>query len=332
MQSRRKMIVIALAVLLGLLFVGSVALVVFKFMHFSEAESALTADKSRLEFLYSRNPFPSAANLKLEQENIQTIAQEVLDLQAAMGAGQVEPVVQNPARFITQFFDTQRSLLTRAAASGINVPKGFDFGFGRHMKGDLPAPQDVPRLTQQLKIVEALCLILYSGNISSLEAVARQEFEVDAVSGAGVTATGRPGARPVAPGSAEIEIKNTVEPEAGLVPKGQLYGRWHFAIQFKGRETALMSILNGLACSSIFAVVTRLEVKGDEKLFERKEGTGAAVKGAGEAEAEKEPPKTRDYRVVCGRENLLTVKMDLDVYQFSKPQAITPEKKPGGAN
>jgi hypothetical protein len=315
--------VIALALVLGLLFLGSVALVVLKFIHFTDAETVLKEDKKRLEFLYSQNPFPSAANLSLERENIQTIKQEVLDLQLAMGVGQVEPVVQSPARFITQFFDTQRNLLAKAATAGIAVPKAFDFGFGRHMKGDLPAPQDVPRLTQQLKIVETLCQVLYAGNITSLDAVARQEFEVDAVTGAG-------GKTPSAARGGEIEMKNSVDPGAGLVPAGQLYGRWRFSVQFKGRESGLMKILNGLANNSIFTVVTRLEVKGDEKVFERKDGAGGAGKDAAGGETEKEVPKTRDYRVVCGRENLLTIKMDMDVFQFSKPQALGPEKQPGG--
>jgi len=121
-----------------------------------------------------------------------------------------------------------------------------------------------------------------------------------------------------------------LDPGAGLVPQGQLYGRWRFQVQFKGRESAVMKILNGLACSSIFTVVTRLEVKGDEKLFERKEGEGAVAKVTAGGTVEKEAPKGRDYRVVCGRENMLTVKMDLDVFQFSKPQAVALEKKPGG--
>lgn len=336
MQSRRKIIIVAVAVLLSLLFLGAVALVVIKFMHFTEAREVLKADKERLSFLYSQNPFPSPANLKVERENILAIKQELMGLQEAMGAGQVEPVVQNPARFITQFFETQHGLLTHASTAGIAVPKAYDFGFGRHMKGDLPAPQDVPRLTQQLKIVEALCQILYAGNISALEAVTRQEFEVDAVAG-GVAAgsvpaaVGRGRGVPVV-SSSDFEIKNSVDAGAGLVPQGQLYGRWRFQFQFRSREAALLNILNGLARSPIFAVVTRLDVKGDEKLFERKdtERAGARVKTA--EEPEKEAPKTRDDRIACGRENIMTVKMELDVYQFSKPQAVAPEKKPGGAN
>ncbi len=324
MQSRRKIVVIALAVVLSLFFLGSVALVVLKFIHFTDAEAVLKGDKNRLEFLYGQNPFPSAANLRVERENIQTIKQEVMDLQAAMGAGQIEPVVQSPARFITQFFDTQRNLLTKASTSGIAVPKAFDFGFGRHMKGDLPAPQDVPRLTQQLKIVEDLCQALYAGNITSLDAFSRQEFEVDAVTGAGGKGA------PSAARAGEIDLKNSVDAGAGLVPEGEFYGRWRFSVQFKVRESGLMKILNGLANSAIFTVVTRLEIKGDEKVFERKDGAGAAVKETGGGETEKEAPKTRDYRVVCGRENLLTIKMDVDVLQFAKPQAAASEKPPGG--
>jgi hypothetical protein len=321
------MIIIAVAVLLSLLFLGAVALVVLKFRDFAGAEAVLKADKDRLQILYSRNPFPSPANLKLERENITVIKQELVELQGAMGTGQVEPVVQRPERFITQFFETQRDLLTRATSSGITVPKMFDFGFGRHMKGDLPATIDVPRLTQQLKIVETLCLILYNGNISSLDALSRQEFEVDAAPGA-KPAAGAKGKPAVSAG--EIDVRNVVDPGAGLVPSGQLYGRWRFQVQFKGRESAVMKILNGLACSSIFAVVTRVEIKGEDKLFDRKEG-GGAKEAAPEGATEKETIKSRDYRVVCGRENILTVKMDLDVYQFAKTQAPAPEKHHRGA-
>ena len=49
MQSRRKIVVIALAVVLSLFFLGSVALVVLKFIHFTDAEAVLKGDKNRLE-------------------------------------------------------------------------------------------------------------------------------------------------------------------------------------------------------------------------------------------------------------------------------------------
>ncbi len=326
MQSRRKMIVIAVSVVLSLLFLGAVALLVRGFIQFHQVEAALQSSKTNLEMLYAQNPFPSAINRKQELENIKEIQQELLDLQSAMGAEQVEPVGQSPARFMTQFFETKdRRLLARAVDQNIKIPRGFDFGFGRHIKGDLPAPQDVPRLTQQLKIVETLCNLMFSCKISGMTAIFREEFEADALGGSARPATS-------APGDGSMN-RNVVDAMAGTIPPGQLYGRWHFAFQFTARDSAVMKLLNALANSGVFVTITRLEINGDEKLFDRKEGvaeTAKLVETADGVPAVKEPPKSRDERVVCGREAILTVKMELDVYQFAKPPAVDPDNRPGG--
>lgn len=316
------MVVVA-GVFIGLLLVAAVAILVRGFLQFSEVESALRETRAQMETLYGRKPFPSQENLVREKENIADIQQNLVELQTAMAAGQVEPVGQNPAGFINQFFETQKELLAEARAAGVTVAKNYDFSFGRHMGGNLPAPHDVPRLTQQLKIVELLCGVLYTARVSRLSGLARQEFEVDAPASA---------AKPAAPGrAAEVELRNVNDPSAGLVPQGQLYGRWHFVLQFSGRESAVMNVLNGLAKSPVFMVVTRLDIEGDEKLFERKEVAQAAKAGE-EPAAVKAQPAAKDYRVVCGRDALMNVKLDLDVYQFAKPQAVDAAKKPGGVN
>lgn len=324
MQSRRKIMVIVAGILIGVLLVGAVAILVRGFLQFSEVESALRETRAQMETLYGRKPFPSQENLKREKENIAAIQQDLVELQTAMAAGQVEPVGQNPAGFINQFFETQKELLAEARAAGVTVAKNYDFSFGRHMGGNLPAPHDVPRLTQQLKIVELLCGVLYTARVSRLTGLARQEFEVDAP----VTAV----AKPALPGrAAEAEVRNVNDPSAGQVPPGQLYGRWHFVLQFSGRESAVMNVLNGLAKSAVFMVVTRLDIEGDEKLFERRE-VAQAVKAGEEPAAVKAQLAAKDYRVVCGRDAMLNVKLELDVYQFAKPQAADAAKKPGGVN
>ena len=324
MQSRRNITVIVASVFIGLLFAGAIVILVRGFLQFSEVESALRQTRAQLETLYGRKPFPSQANLKREKENIASIQQDLVELQGALGAAQVEPVGQSPAVFINQFFETQKELLSRARSAGVAVAKNYDFSFGRHMGGNLPASHDVPRLTQQLKIVELLCGILYKAGVSKLSGLARQEFEAD--SPVAVVA------KPALPGrSAEQELKNVNDPNAGMVPPGQLYGRWHFVLQFSGRESAVMNVLNGLAKSQVFMVVTRLTLEGDEKLFERKEVTVAAKAGE-EPLAVKAPPAAKDYRVVCGRDALMNVRLELDVYQFAKPLAADAAKKPGGVN
>jgi len=71
-----------------------------------------------------------------------------------------------------------------------------------------------------------------------------------------------------------------------------------------------------------------MSIDGDEKLFGRKGRSSAKpVEEAVVEKADKEPLKSRDYRVVCGRDALLTVTAELDVYQFDKPQAIESAKE-----
>jgi len=321
MQSHRKMGFTALFAFIGLLFLGSVFVLVRGFLQFSEVESTLRESNDTLRALYQRNPFPSHENLKFERENLAVLEREWMGLQSALCEKQVEPLGQSPAVFINQFFETQRGLLSKASAAGVSVPKNYDFSFGRHMTGNLPAPQDVPRLTQQLKIVQTLCGVLYAARINKLSAITRQEFEVDA---AGATTVSAPGSARFS----EMSVKNTTDPMAGIIPAGKLYGQWHFFLQFSGRESSVINVLNGFAKSSLFVVVSRVNIEGEEKLFERKEV--AVAKTGDDSLVVKEPPKARDYRVMCGRDAFLNVKLELDVYQFAKPQAFESAHKPGG--
>ncbi|MEI8139352.1 MAG: Amuc_1100 family pilus-like protein [bacterium] len=329
MQSRRKLLIIIVASILVLLLAGAATLLVRGFLQLQEVDASLQTASETLTSLYAQNPFPSGGNLRLERENIKSIGEELLGLQLAMSEGQVEPIAQSPAKCITQFWETRNSLLARAGGT-VKIDKGFDFGFGRHMKGDLPSIQDVPRIAQQLKIVETLCSILYASKITALTWISRQEFESDAALAAlpGKPASGTTAAK----AGADIVVKNVADATAGLIPAGQLYGRWHFIVQFTAREGALMKVLNGMSRSPVFIIVTRMEIKGDDKVFDRKEAEAVAAKSAerNEDAGAKEAVKPRDARVVCGRDALVNVKLELDVYQFAKPQTNEPEKKLGG--
>ena len=90
-----------------------------------------------------------------------------------------------------------------------------------------------------------------------------------------------------------------------------------------------MRVLNGFSSSPLFIVVNRMEIKGDEKVFDRKEAEAVAAKSAeiSEGASAKAVVKSRDARVVCGRDALLNVKLELEVYQFEKPQINEPAKK-----
>jgi hypothetical protein len=335
MLSRRKILIVALFVFMGLLFLTAVGLVYRGFVAKHLVGTELDTKWAELDRLYHRNPFSSEQNLKVEQDNLQVLNEEMQSLLAAMGKGQIESVNQSPPKFMAQFWEARSTLKAQAREMGVELAGGdeFDFGFGRHMQGNLPAPQDVPRLTQQLKIVQALCGVLYTARIVELKGIGREEFEVDAVSGAAVKPTAPAGRRPQA---GHVSL-NVLGPNAGLIPDGQLFGKWHFTWVFTARESALVSLLNGLARSPVFAVVTRLDVVADDKLFQKAAEPGRVAtktdKRGLEAVVAKEgtPGLTRDQRVVCGRSvTPLTVRMELDVYQFVKVQTAGDTAKAEG--
>jgi hypothetical protein len=232
---------------------------------------------------------------------------------------------------MAQFWDTRKELLDRAKTAGVSVPEGFAFGFGRHMPGNLPATPDVPRLTQQLRLVQALCETLYQARISELRGIGREEFETGvggAEEGSAPAGRARERRRP----DATAALANVPNPQAGLIPDRELFGRWHFVLHFTAKEAALRDVLNRLARGSLVIVVTRLELAGEE--FKPVQGTSrvpaAAPKSAGrdagrsaERPAASEPAAEetpqilpRDLRLACGREGPMLVKLELDVYQF----------------
>jgi hypothetical protein len=184
----------------------------------------------------------------------------------------------------------------------------------------------VPRLTQQLKIVQALCEVLYAARITELRGIGREEFEVDAVVGAGARADAPVVRRR---GEAAPASLNVVSASAGTVPEGQLFGSWHFVLLLSAKNAALINVLNGLARCPSFAVVTHVDVTGESALFRRsgeapppaRRAPAASGTQPGEALKETASVLSRDERVVCGHDTPLTVRMELDVYQFAKPRA-----------
>jgi hypothetical protein len=318
MQSRRKILVIAVAVVIALMFVAAAVLVVRGFGAFYRAEAQLGDKKAEMEQLYQRQPFPSGKNLGMERSNLAALNDELTGMLEAMGKGQILSVNQSPPKFMAQFWETRKDLTSKAKEMGIGLANGedFDFGFARHMPGNLPAPQDVPRLTQQLKIVQSLCEVLYAGRINDLRSIGREEFEVDAISG--VKSDAPVGRHRVETASSSLNVVNA---GAGTIPEGRLFGNWHFVVVFSAKNSALLTVLNGLASGPLFAVVTSLDVAGDAKLFVRSgESSPAERRTTAEgqpAAKDAAPVVSRDQRVVCGRDVPLTVRMEVDVYQFA---------------
>ena len=323
--------------------IGSVLLVMFlvmgfflyrKLMEYRQASVALGGGLARQQQLYGREPFPSPDNIEREQSNLARIREEFKKLLDLLSNAQVEPVDQKPAAFSTQFWEVRKDLLSQARDRKIKVPPEFAFGFQRHMGGDLTPYPDVPRLTQQLMIVQELCKVLYESKIDELKTVLREEFEGDVVAGAEqgvapVVTSGRRGARAVTATSTVAD--NPVVKETGLIPEGALFGKMHFAFRFSARESVVFDILNQLARHPMLIVVTRVELVAEDQASVPVAALAVAAEALppaekpGEATGEAPPAKVlapevldRDQRIRYGRESQLAVTLELDVYRFRK--------------
>ncbi|MFH1477482.1 MAG: hypothetical protein ABIH24_08345 [Verrucomicrobiota bacterium] len=265
---------------------------------------ALDAVTTRLQQLYRRDPFPAAANVRMEAENLKDVIDQFNELNELLRTDQVTRQPMEAADFMQFLEKSMRKLRSRLQNAGIKFPEKYAFGFDKYAGGQLPASGDIPRLVQQLKIIEALCDVIQAAGIMELSAIERDNFEQAGRGGADAFA-GRRGA----PSS----------PAAGLAPDGdKLVSSQHFKMMFKAKEDAVIKMLNLLASQPMFMVVTRVEMTNPRQEYSSgAPGSAPAVAAPAPAPAPGAAGLVaRDRQVILGREEL-DVKLELDVCQFA---------------
>ena len=271
---------------------------------------ALDAATTRLQQLYRRDPFPSEVNVRKEAENLKDVVDCYNELNELLRVGQVNLQPMEAADFMQFLEKSLRKLRDRLQNARIKFPEKYAFGFDKYAGGQLPASRDIPRLVQQLKIIEALCDILREAGVVELTAIERDNFE-QAARGADVSSGGRRGA-PSAPGAPSPEA-------AGLMPGGdKLMSSQHVKISVKAREIAVVKMLNLLASQPMFMVVTQVEMTNPRQ--ESSAGGSVAAPAATGAPGAAEPA-ARERQVILGREEL-DIKLGLDVYRFAPSLAF----------
>jgi hypothetical protein len=220
---------------------------------FGEAEQKLAVARGSLEKYYRMDPFPSQENIEALAENAETINAWSERLLAACREGQVISEEKSPSVFMDFLSRTLISLRKTAEKEKILLP-GDDFAFGldRYIASPVPpAPDDVPRLTDQLVAIDILSRLLFEEKIIELVAVQRDKFEGSAPVGA-VPESDRTGRR-VTRRDRETKLTFspppfafTGSPSVGEVGEGELHACLHFAVEFKAGEKALLNILNRL--------------------------------------------------------------------------------------
>ena len=289
----------------------------FVYKSHKKEKQELNGSKSRLDGLYQRAVFPSAANIAREKEKLDDLIDEFNELRGWMAGEQVEQDPMEAAEFMTFFENTLRRIRERLQTGRVAFPDKYAFGFEKYAGGMLPAPDDIPRLVQQVKITERLCQILPDAALSQLVSISRDEFESAADKAAPAAARGR---GPAAPAPAKT-------PAAG---GDALHSRQHFKLAFRATEGSVLDLLNRLARLPMFTVVTRVEITNPRK--ETSVGPGGWQQGAGKDGAAGKLPAeetSRDKRIVLGREELEAV-LEMDVYNFGPPIDFKEDRKSKG--
>lgn len=276
----------------ALLLLGALGGLIVAQRQYSRQARVLDAATTRLQQLYRREVFPAAANVRIEGENLKDIVDQYNELNELLRAGQVDLQPMEAAKFMQLLEHSLRQQYSRLQKAGIKFPEKYTFGFDKYAGGQLPAAGDVPRLVQQLKIIEALCAVLQDSGITELEAIERESFEQASA-----------GSRRAPPSPAPPS-------SAGLA---DLASSQRFKITFKARESAMLEMLNLLSGHPMFMVVTRIEITNPHQAY-RAGGPAAAVDPAS-------TPAAQERQVILGRE-VLDIKLDLDVYQFGPALAF----------
>lgn len=315
MKGKVNIVVLAGGIAMLVLFSAAAFLLFRGISQYSTAGRKADDLFKRLEKYYTRNPFPTPANVEVVERNAAKLTEWDALLVREMRKGEVVADEKSPSRFMIRLSNTRNALLGEAPRHSVVVRPGFGFGFEQYLQdgAQLPPPEIVQDLTRQLAIVDVISKVLFTNQIAQLDLVVREDLQALA------TANATPAATPA--GSADPQPP----------PPASRFRKFTFAIEFMATERAALSVLNGLACEKTFIVPT--SVKFVRELPDIKEKAGEAdrlrelaarsTRGEGVAEVPAPAPKpvsaevpTRDERVVSGLrlEQPMRVRIEMDVY------------------
>jgi hypothetical protein len=314
---------------IGLYAAGAVALAGIGFSSYvlvmgigrlNDTRKKLDATAREVGRYYDQKPFASDENIAAQKKNVLEIDGAFSNLVQQLKTGQVEPSGSSPAVFMDMLAERRNKLESAGRAKGVVMPSGFAFGFDRYFQrgSALPDKNNVPRLNQQLTMVESLCNELFKERIR-INGLGREEFE----EGGSGPAAPSPGHRSRVAGAGGVQILNRANPQSGVKAPGELWAKMRFILDCSGKEQAILNVLNHLAKNPMFVVVTfvSIEKEGpDVRMYvpPKPAETNAAARAAAGAGRGDKPP-TRSDRLLCGRnagdlEAPVHARIEMDVY------------------
>lgn len=331
MKSKLKIyFAVGLVVALGLI---GVALWFVRGAHtrLEEAHNGQEQRWLRTAAVFKKDPFPSNTNVRVLQDNVESIEQAFDALATRLAEGQAQPMDLSPGKFINLLHAKKGALHAAAASNLVAVTPSFEFGFEAYAERQIPWGGEVGRLTQQLQIIEALCRAMYDARVASITEITRETFErsTDGDRSPTPSAGGGRSIGFAAPAPSASGAKRAIVNEhAGLIPEGRTFGRFVFRLRFQATEMAVLAFLDHLSAHDMFIVVDHLSFDNG--------GTGVLPPIAYEVGPDGRPQpggrrRARNERIVSGdvREQPTMVTMRLSVFQFRQPNGANGEESSG---
>ena len=140
---------------------------------FEETSEAYAQAVHKLHTLQNRSPFPSVENLEKSQLLKGQYAEELGTLRAQLESMQMPaaPDIQ-PQRFQDDLRAAVNLITEKAAAAGVELPKGFYLGFSQYANS-LPNERAAPALARQLSIINKIVTDLIDFRVRSIDSLDR---------------------------------------------------------------------------------------------------------------------------------------------------------------
>lgn len=280
---------------------------------YRRVQSELSEAQNRFDRLTRREPYPSADNIERMNNNLERLRKLADEIQAMLTAGQIAAEQIEPADFAPLLERTIARLTQKAAESGVDLPERLTLGLARYLAGEMPAPEDVPRLVVQLKTMEAMCNLLFNARITSLISVDRQAFEAAARTESSESPTPVRRRRAIVTEEAQAQQPGKIP----LPPDNPLYQVERVTVSFRARDAVLWEVFNALAQSPIIAVVVDAQLSNTLGDKIGKPQPVSPIGGDTPAPGGIVRYPTHEERVIAGREPI-QANLIIDVYRFVK--------------
>lgn len=310
---------------IGLVLLLGAGYLLFRFQSsYQKINAERKAAMDKLDRLNRNDPFPSATNVALAAANKEALARYLESVQEELQRDQGEPEKIEPAEFAPRMERRIQQLRAHALMAGVTIPERTSLGFDRYAQGELPSMDAIPRLQVQAKTIETLLELLISVKVDEIVDIRRDVFEeaqVEPVEGA-----------PVDRRFVAAVPTGSTEPSTGMAPpeENDLYTAERIFLTFVTREHGAWEVLNRLASSKMFAVVSHVEIRnekpvassGPSPLPGAPPGFAEPVGLPGAGLVAPTAYRSHEERIAGGREPV-RVDLAVDVYRFvgeAKPE------------